>query len=257
MDQSFELASSTPIELDDLRAAVKKVRGPLYDFYARDPESTAQSVVQSLHPRDTLEEMAADLGSQTAQLFVLANVFRAALGRNQQMTKVPGHGTVSEVSVADGSLHVDNNLYIEGTLIVPGDLTVGGQTLVGDSAQLLVAGQVQTAALLVGGHVAIGRSLQAMFAELTRQANRLHIGRELDSFLLIQDSRPVVAGGYSIGLHALLQDGNFEEVFVPALIGSDGRADWNRIAQAAQAAEDVFVRSYEPPTPGEGLVQTL
>lgn len=252
MEQSFELASTTPITVADLREAAgeKRIRSRLYDYYvAEDSAYAAQIVTSGLDASaQTLEALGDDLDDDYRRLFALAQAFQLSLGRQGQTTTVPGHGTIGEVSVADGPLNVHQNLLVEGTLIVPDDVTVGGQVIVGPEGLLIITGSLHAPALVSAGRMCVGEDIRGMFFEIAGGA--VHLGGELDAFLLIQNACPTLASSYSIGLHAVIE-GDPADVFLPPMLDLEGKPDWNRIAQAAQEAEDVFKLSYETPRPGE------
>lgn len=251
MDQSFELASTTPVSVEALReAAAAGIDSPLYRYFMQQaPGARAKTLAERLGDEETLEEHVEAIGDQSAKVFTLLSLFAETLGPKAEETTVPGHGTVTEVSVSDGPLSVHQNLLVEGTLVVAGDVTVGGQCVVGEEGRLFVLGTLYTPALASAGQVSIGVDLRAMFVELTNSERTLDVGEELDAFLLIQHGQRAAASSYSVGLHALL-DGPASEVFLPTAIARDGSADWSAVARAARSGQDVFVPNYQPPEPG-------
>lgn len=259
MDQSFELASNTPITGDALQAVdSRKFGGALYNHYVRqDPTAAPAAVLSSLAAVDTLEEQVAALEDRVPQLFTLARLFRASL-RRPQFTQVPGHGTVTEVGIADGDLGVQSNLLVEGTLLVAGDLSVGGQVVIGDRGIIIVTGSLHSSAIAGTGQISVGEDIRTMFAELEGADFSLDVSGELDAFLLIQNDRTARAGHFSVGLHAVYpRPDAAQEVFLPSVI-ADGKPDWTAIARAAQSAEDIFLDTYRTPAAAPGTaVQQL
>lgn len=259
MDNAFELASHTPISRVELqRADSRRFAGRLFTRYVqRDPAVAPAAVAAALAEVDTLEDQVRAIGAQPARLFTLAHLFRATLKRAQP-TDVPGHGTVGDVGVADGSLGVRDNLLVEGVLVVAGDLTVGGQVIVEPTGVVIVTGSLHTSALSGAGQIAVGGDLRTMFAEVRGAQGSLEVSGELDAFLLIQDEQPVRAGAYSVGLHAVYpRGGAAAEVFRPELL-VDGRPDWAAVAKAAQAGREIFVEGYRSPDPAaQSLVERL
>lgn len=257
---SFELASSTPITVDDLRQADSRgFRGRLFNRYVqRDRLAAPAAIVGSLVDVATLEEQVQQMGNHPARLFTLAHLFRATLER-PELTSVPGHGTVMGVGIADGDLGVQQNLLVEGTLLVAGDLTVGGQLVVGDAGIVIVTGSLHASAVAASGQISVARDLRVMFAEVSGEDVSLDVSDELDAFLLIQNDQRVRAGALSVGVHAVYpQRDDVEAVFQLAMIGRDGRPDWTAIARAAQAGEDILADEYATPEPAtESLVELL
>jgi len=258
MDNSFELASHTPVTRADLqRADSRRFAGRLFTRYVqRDPTAAPAAVAAGLHEVDSLEEQVRAARPSLGHLFTLAHLFRATLKRAQP-TDVPGHGTVGDVGIADGALGVRDNLLVEGTLIVAGDLTIGGQLIVEKSGVVVVTGSLHASALSSEGQIAVGGDVRTMFTEV-RGAGVLEVSGELDAFLLIQDEQPVRAGRYSVGLHAVYPSaGAAREVFRSTLLVDD-RPDWAAIARAAQGGREIFVDGYEQPEPADGtLVERL
>ncbi len=251
MDNSFELASHTPMTAASLRAVdSRRFAGKLFAHYVQsDPTAAPAAVAARLADVATLEEQVKAVGPNPAHLFTLAHLFRATL-RPPQLTDVPGHGTVMDVGIADGPLGVQQNLLVEGILVVAGDLTVGGQLIVGENGIVLVTGSLHTSAVAASGQISVGGELRTMFAEVEGSAFALDVSGVLDAFLLIQNDHVARAGTFDVGLHAVYPTPNAAaDVFLSALLGADGRPDWTAIARAAQAAEDVFVDEYRTPSP--------
>lgn len=249
--KSFELASTTPISVAELRAGASRPEGPLYEHYVEaEPSAEASALIDALSSEsETLEAHARALSGRE-RLFTLGMLFRAHLGSDQETTDVPGHGTVNDVGVADGTLSVHENLMVEGVLVVAGDLVVGGQLVVGPGGQVIVGGDAQIAAMISGGNVSVAGDLHAMFLDLAGADHSLDVGGELDSFLLIQNQQEVRIGSISVGLHAVITADGPAAVFRREVL-RDGEPDWMAIARAARAGDDVFVDGYMPPTPGE------
>lgn len=260
MENSFELASNTPISPDALRAAdSRRFAGKLFSYYvSNDPSAAPAAVVGKLADVATLEEQVKAIGGSWPHLFTLAHLFRATL-RPPQQTDVPGHGTVTDVGIADGSLGVQQNLLVEGTLLVAGDLSVGGQLIVAEGGIVIVTGALHSSAVAAHGQISVGGDLRTMFSEVTGSAHSLDVSGMVDAFLLIQNDHVVRCSTYDVGLHAVYPRANAAaEVFLPAVLGADGNPDWTAIARAAQSGEDVFRLDYDTPPIARGtLVEKL
>lgn len=251
MEQSFELASTTAVSLEALRATdTRGIRGPLFNHYVqRDFGVAPAALLGNLAEVGTLEEQVRSLGRNHRALFTLAHVFRASLDR-PQMTNVPGHGTVSDIGVADGDLGIQGNLLVEGKLLVAGDLSVGGQLVTSDDAIVIVTGSLHTSALAGAGQLCVGRDLRAMFIEVNGAETSLDVNGVLDSFLLIHQGHIARAAEFSVGLHAVCSDEvTTADVFLSTMLDAEGKPDWTAIARAAKAGDDVFRDDYHTPAP--------
>lgn len=249
MEQSFELASKTEVSVDALRGVDSRaLRGAMFDYYASvDPTLGDYTFVGSLLDVPTVEEQARRFESDHRALYTLAMLYSSTLKRFET-TNVPGHGTVTDVSVADGHLGVQGNLLVEGTLLVAGDLSVGGQLILAEGAIVIVVRSLNTSAISGSGHLTVGGDLRAMFVDV--QGASLDVGGVLDAFLLIQNEHHTRASEFSIGLHAVLTEHvTAADVFLPAMLDASGKPDWTVIARAAQAADDVFRADYHTPQP--------
>ena len=253
-ENAFELASRTEIRAAELSSVdSRRFGGPLFHRYVTEnPAAAPAAVVASLDPAaHTLEEQVGHLARSREQLFTLALLFHGALEQHEFIS-VPGHGTVTDVGIADGALGVDQNLLVEGTLIVAGDLSVGGQVVLGDDAIVVVCGSLNTSAVAGSGQLTVGGDLRMMFAELSGRQHTLDVGGELDSFLLIQNDRVVRARTFSVGVHAVYPERDAAAaVFRPQIL-SGGKPDWTAVARAGRAGDDIFVDGYSTPHPAEG-----
>ena len=257
MAETYELASETPIERKTLEASRSALReDTLADFY-RDQSNYGIDALE-LADVATLEEQVSSARREYAELYALARIFEATLD-DAEATQVPGHATVSDVGVSDGTLMVDGNLRVDGTLLVAGDLAIAGQLLLGDDAALVVTGSLEASAIAGVGHISVGGNLRALFIEVEANDCALDVGGELAAFLLIQNDHVVRASKFALELHAVYPVPDAAtDVFDEGVLNPNGWPDWAAIARNAQAGLPVFIDGYQAPDPTpEGLAQTL
>lgn len=257
MADTYELASQTPVDVKTLEEALAGLDPDvLMNFYIE--ESPHEVDALELADVDSLEEQVTVLERQYSELYTLAKIFELTLD-DPDATHVPGHATVGEVGVSDGTLMIDGNLRIDGTLVVAGDLAVGGQLLMGEDAALIVTGSLEASAIAGVGQISVGNDLRALFIEVEANDCALDVGGELTAFLLIQNDHVVRASNFALELHAVypLPDAA-TDVFDERVLNPNGWPDWAAIAREAQAGQQVFVDGYSAPEPAkDGLAQPL